>query len=372
MRNDRLDEVLEQEVYQQPALDAAFALAGPRPARETGANRRQRCNRPQLKLLGRRAGSGKAWLWLLQTRTGGEWTREILPGPRGPRALGTARMPEVVAVSAVDRNGNLGAPAALQLRGGAIKSGNDFGRAVSRILSAPNSCGRRESFVSAASTRNPFRCAERGAGRSGVPYLALHPMGFSVPPRLRLERWALTPPFHPYPRLFRSAGGLVSVALSVGTPRGMASRVYPTAGLLASARPGYAASRPLVFGLSSSPELLRGKRFSALPKSIRNIPRSRRLIKRAMPSADLGASIRHRQIHVPRVVENPPAVAARHQLLLRLAHHQQLGRQLHVAPAANAVLHADDHVLPFAPDQAVRSGRGALSSTAAASSSRLA
>src|SRR2546428_12517572 len=24
-------------------------------------------------------------------------------------------------------------------------------------------------------------------------------MGFSVPPRLRLERWALTPPFHPCP-----------------------------------------------------------------------------------------------------------------------------------------------------------------------------
>ena len=38
-----------------------------------------------------------------------------------------------------------------------------------------------------------------GAGRSAVPYLALHPMGFSVPPRSRLERWALTPPFHPYP-----------------------------------------------------------------------------------------------------------------------------------------------------------------------------
>src|SRR5438874_5136000 len=38
-----------------------------------------------------------------------------------------------------------------------------------------------------------------GAGSSKVPYLALHPMGFSVPPRLRLERWALTPPFHPCP-----------------------------------------------------------------------------------------------------------------------------------------------------------------------------
>jgi len=83
----------------------------------------------------------------------------------------------------------------------------DFGRAVSRILSAPNT-RRRESFVSAANTRNPFRCAERGAGRSEVPYLALHPMGFSVPPRLRLERWALTPPFHPYPALVAEAGAV--------------------------------------------------------------------------------------------------------------------------------------------------------------------
>ena len=38
---------------------------------------------------------------------------------------------------------------------------------------------------------------ERAAPR--VSYWTLHPMGFSVPRRLRLERWALTPPFHPYP-----------------------------------------------------------------------------------------------------------------------------------------------------------------------------
>jgi hypothetical protein len=45
----------------------------------------------------------------------------------------------------------------------------------------------------------PGTCSLRndGAGSSVVPYLALHPMGFSVPPRLRSERWALTPPFHP-------------------------------------------------------------------------------------------------------------------------------------------------------------------------------
>ena len=65
-------------------------------------------------------------------------------------------------------------------------------------------------------------------------------MGFSVPPRLRLERWALTPPFHPYPALSESVrldsellrfqkerGGIFSVALSVRMPRGITSRVYP-------------------------------------------------------------------------------------------------------------------------------------------------
>lgn len=69
----------------------------------------------------------------------------------------------------------------------------------------------------------PVSLPKLGAGRSEVPYLALHPMGFSVPARLRLQRWALAPPFHPYP----SRGGLFSVALSVRVPRGTASRVYP-------------------------------------------------------------------------------------------------------------------------------------------------
>jgi len=124
--------------------------------------------------------------------------------------------------------------------------------------------------------------AKTGAGRSVVPYLALHPMGFSVPPRLRSERWALTPPFHPYPALSKTAepvnwfderrisesdssprfqkerGGVFSVALSVGTPLGVASRVYPAVRVLTSAAAGYAASRPMVFGLSSPPKLFGG------------------------------------------------------------------------------------------------------------------
>ena len=80
------------------------------------------------------------------------------------------------------------------------------------------------------------------------------------------------------------------MALSVGTPRGVASRVYPAAGLLASAPAGYAASRPLVFGLSSSPELLRGKRFSALPKSRVNITAPRQADKLCQRQGSAGAA----------------------------------------------------------------------------------
>jgi hypothetical protein len=106
-----------------------------------------------------------------------------------------------------------------------------------------------------------FAFAKPGAGRSGIPYLALHPMGFSVPRRLRFARCALTAPFHPYPRLLRNPGGLIFC----GTVRRKAfqpsARVYP-----GRTGPGYAASRPLVFGLSSPGS--RRKRFSALPKPV--------------------------------------------------------------------------------------------------------
>src|SRR5262245_5061663 len=47
------------------------------------------------------------------------------------------------------------------------------------------------------------------------PYSVLLPVWFTKPLPLPGTRWALTPPFHPYPR---AAGGLLSVALSLGSP----------------------------------------------------------------------------------------------------------------------------------------------------------
>jgi len=49
-------------------------------------------------------------------------------------------------------------------------------------------------------TRSAPQTCVRGLGQA-IPKptcSALHHMGFFMPPRLRLGRWALTPPFHPY------------------------------------------------------------------------------------------------------------------------------------------------------------------------------
>jgi len=88
--------------------------------------------------------------------------------------------------------------AAIPCRGQNAQQGISARRCV---LIAPRSAPRSQSPRKHA---RRMSYSGRGAGRSKVPYLALHPMGFSVPPRLRLERWALTPPFHPYPALAKT------------------------------------------------------------------------------------------------------------------------------------------------------------------------
>ena len=51
------------------------------------------------------------------------------------------------------------------------------------------------------------------------PYSVLLPVGFTVPRPSPAARCALTAPFHPYPLAVAGvAGGLLSVALSLGSP----------------------------------------------------------------------------------------------------------------------------------------------------------
>ena len=65
-------------------------------------------------------------------------------------------------------------------------------------------------------TRKRARAARCGL-RSVLPYLALLQAGFAVPSPLPSTRCALTAPFHPCRRARARLGGLLSVALSVGS-----------------------------------------------------------------------------------------------------------------------------------------------------------
>src|SRR5678815_2313013 len=85
-----------------------------------------------------------------------------------------------------------------------------MGRAIGRVLFP-----LRETVISlgrpspAASSNLP--AASRACARDGrcgphlAAYLVLLRLGVTVPPRLRSGRWALTPPFHPYPVLAHKA-----------------------------------------------------------------------------------------------------------------------------------------------------------------------
>jgi hypothetical protein len=105
-------------------------------------------------------------------------------------------------------------------------------------------------------TRSAF--AETGAGRSGGFLFGLAPDGVFRAASLTLRAVRSYRTFSPSPPV-RAGGCLFSVALSVGgfVPRTRVS-------LLSLMSKGYAASRPLVFGLSSPGS--RRERFSALPK----------------------------------------------------------------------------------------------------------
>ena len=62
--------------------------------------------------------------------------------------------------------------------------------------SLPEGCSQR--WIAPSSRENVYlHKRSRRAGPALPSYLALHHAGFSVPPMLPPERWALTPPFHP-------------------------------------------------------------------------------------------------------------------------------------------------------------------------------
>ena len=115
-------------------------------------------------------------------------------------------------------------------RAAIIPLGRDSRRDSSGL---PEGCSPRDAIARVTTKEALFAFANhaRRAGPALPSYLALHHAGFSVPRLSPSERWALTPPFHPYLRnqhfegalqvslrhatVLDFTGGIFSVALSV-------------------------------------------------------------------------------------------------------------------------------------------------------------
>src|SRR5689334_20065472 len=119
-----------------------------------------------------------------------------------------------------------------------------------------------------ASRDRPGRRRESAPGPFGArrPYLVLLPVGFAMPPPLPAARCALTAPFHPCRPLASGLGGLLSVALSLGSPPPGVTRHR------ASVEPGLSSLHP------------RGRRAAIRPSGILKLGRECDAVNE-MPSA---------------------------------------------------------------------------------------
>jgi len=113
MRNPDLGAALARGVYAEPALIPACEWLEARPP-----------TKPRLSVAAGNASAKLSWeapatvnvqLWVLQFKREGKWTTQILPGNRHSQVLDGV-LPEALALSAVDRVGNLGAVATLAVR----------------------------------------------------------------------------------------------------------------------------------------------------------------------------------------------------------------------------------------------------------------
>jgi uncharacterized lipoprotein YddW (UPF0748 family) len=113
MRGNALPDALERGPYSSAALVPAspwLSTTRPPKPRVTVAGLSR-----QLAVSWRLATPGEAWLWLLQTRRGGQWTTQILPAGKTAHRFSGAP-PEAIALTTVDRFGNASSPTVFQLR----------------------------------------------------------------------------------------------------------------------------------------------------------------------------------------------------------------------------------------------------------------
>jgi len=118
MRNDNLAEALLRESYAEPALPPPYpwidSKTPAKPMLTAGAENHSSGNSTGVKATWSFTGPEKPALWIVQTKAA-EWKTQILPGAKTSLEWRGAA-PELIAVTAVDRNGNCSSPSVLRLR----------------------------------------------------------------------------------------------------------------------------------------------------------------------------------------------------------------------------------------------------------------
>ena len=109
--------LLAQAVYAEPALVPASPWLDDKPPGKPQFTLTNAAVSGEATIHWQPTGEEKPWLWLVQTKTAGQWRTEILPGNRTVKPNEAVRvLPEVVAVTAVDRCGNASPTALLELK----------------------------------------------------------------------------------------------------------------------------------------------------------------------------------------------------------------------------------------------------------------
>lgn len=113
----RLASALQNDLFAQPALVPASPWLDKLPPTRPKLYVVNHGSTGATTLTWESATTNKAWLWVVQTRKAGQWKTEILPSSKTSYSLNQS-LPEVVAITAVDRCGNLSPPAVMERKPG--------------------------------------------------------------------------------------------------------------------------------------------------------------------------------------------------------------------------------------------------------------
>ena len=121
MRNDALDEALLKNVYAEPALLPETPWLGKTKPEKPALNVASVEN-GKLRVSWGSTNATKTRVWLFQIQSAdGQWQAQILPGQHTSRML-EGFVPNVIALTAVDRLGNASAPAVVRMKQQAVAS----------------------------------------------------------------------------------------------------------------------------------------------------------------------------------------------------------------------------------------------------------